>query len=455
VSAITDNCWKEWAKAGLGSTELTNEPTTLPLSAAGSLDLPVRRLGAAAQAPAPPPAPAPPSAPAAPSAAASAVEVSVVMPCLNEADTVATCVRKAVAALASAGIDGEVIVADNGSTDGSQDLARAAGARVVDVTRRGYGAALMGGIAAASGRFVVMGDADDSYDFAEIPKFVEQLRAGRDIVQGCRLPSGGGTIAEGAMPFLHRWWGNPMFSMLTRWWFRAPIHDVYCGMRGFTRAWYERLGQRCTGMEFATEMIIKSARTSARFAEVPITLHKDGRRAHPPHLKTFRDGWRTLRFFLMCSPKWLFLEPGRVLVLLGLIGYALALPGMTVRGVTFDLNTLLFASLALIVGCEAILFAVGTKTFAIREGLMPPDPRVERFFKRFTLERSAALGSAALVTGIGFLAVAVYQWWRVDFGNLDYAVTTRWVITGATLTALGLHAVLASFFLGILRIPHR
>jgi glycosyltransferase involved in cell wall biosynthesis len=376
------------------------------------------------------------------------------MPCLNEADTVVTCVTKALTAIRQANINGEVVVADNGSSDGSQQLAEQAGARVVNVPRKGYGAALMGGIAAANGRYVVMGDADDSYDFLELPRFVEKLRAGHDIVQGCRLPSGGGTIAPGAMPFLHRWWGNPMFSVITRWWFRAPIHDVYCGMRGFTREWYENLDQRCTGMEFATEMIIKSARLRGRFAEVPITLHKDGRRAHPPHLKTFRDGWRTLRFFLMCSPKWLFLVPGRLLILLGLIGYAVALPGVEIRGVHFDLNTLLFATLALLVGFQAILFALGSKTFAIREGLMPPDPRMDRFFSRFTLERTAAAGVLAVLVGVVLLSVAVVQWWRVDFGDLDPQATGRWVIAGATLTALGFQAILASFFLGILRIAH-
>src|SRR5262245_32245392 len=224
-------------------------------------------------------------------------ELSVVIPCLNEADTIGTCVEKAQRALREAAIVGEVVVADNGSTDGSREIAARLGARVVAVAERGYGNALMGGIAAARGRFVLMGDADDSYDFLELPKFVARLREGHDLVQGCRLPAGGGTVRPGAMPFLHRYLGNPLFSMLARWWFAAPIHDVYCGMRGFRKAWYERLGQRCTGMEFATEMIVKSSLFGASIAEVPITLHPDGRRAHAPHLRTFRDGWRTLRFF--------------------------------------------------------------------------------------------------------------------------------------------------------------
>jgi glycosyltransferase involved in cell wall biosynthesis len=226
-------------------------------------------------------------------------------------------------------IAGEVIVADNGSTDGSQTIATRLGARVVPVGARGYGNALMGGIAAARGRFIIMGDADDSYDFLEIPAFVEQLRAGFDLVQGCRFPSGGGTIAPRAMPFLHRWCGNPLFSRLVRWWFKAPVHDVYCGLRGFTKAFYERLEQRCTGMEFATEMIIKASLYRTRITEIPITLQPDGRKSHPPHLKTFRDGWRTLRFFLMYSPRWLFLMPGFLLMVLGCLGYGIAMLGLT------------------------------------------------------------------------------------------------------------------------------
>src|SRR5215471_3071860 len=273
------------------------------------------------------------------------VEVSVVMPCLNEADTLATCIRKARRALIEGAIAGEVIVADNGSTDGSQAIAVHEGARLVRVEARGYGNALMGGIAAAHGKYVIMGDADDSYDFLEIPRFVAKLREGFDLVQGCRLPSGGGKVMPGAMPFLHRWWGNPMFSAMARNMLKAPIHDIYCGMRGFTKALYERLDLRCTGMEFAVEMIIKSSLHGEKIAETPITLHPDGRKAHAPHLKTFRDGWRTLRFLLMYSPRWLFLLPGILLAILGIAGYALALPGVRIHGVAFDAHTLLFASI--------------------------------------------------------------------------------------------------------------
>lgn len=378
------------------------------------------------------------------------LELSIVMPCLNEADTLETCIAKAQRAMSEHGIEGEIIVADNGSTDGSQEIARRMGARIIDVESKGYGSALMGGINAARGRYIIMGDSDDSYDFLEIPRFVEKLREGYDMVQGCRLPAGGGRVMPGAMPFLHRWWGNPMFSLMARRWFRAPIHDVYCGLRGFTKQFYLRLDQRCTGMEFATEMIIKSSLYNAKIAEVPITLHPDGRKAHAPHLKTFRDGWRTLRFFLMYSPRWLFLIPGAMLILAGLAGYALAMPGVTLRGVTFDAHTLLFSSLAILCGYQSIIFAVFAKSFAISEGLMPEDRRITRLFNTINLERGLIIGAGAFVIGIVLLLGAINQWRLADFGRLDYSHTMRWVIPGATLTALGFQTILSSFFISIL-----
>jgi glycosyltransferase involved in cell wall biosynthesis len=382
-------------------------------------------------------------------------EVSIVMPCLNEADTLATCIDKAHRALRDAGIDGEVIVGDNGSTDGSPAIAAEHGARVVPVPVRGYGSALMGAIESARGRYVIMGDADDSYDFLEAPRFVEQLRRGFGLVQGCRLPSGGGAVRPGAMPPLHRWFGNPALSFLARWWFRTPVHDVYCGMRGFSMETYRRLGLRCTGMEFATEMIIKSSLYRERIAEVPITLHPDGRKAHPPHLRTFRDGWRTLRLFLLFTPRWLFLVPGLVLLALGLAGYALALPGVQIGRATFDAHTLLFASLSLLAGQQAISFALFAKSFAIGEGLLPLDPRTERFFEIATLERGLILGGAMIVVGLGLLAAVAVEWWQVNLGGLDYPHTMRLAIPGATLTAMGLHTVLGSFFVSILGLRRR
>jgi glycosyltransferase involved in cell wall biosynthesis len=385
----------------------------------------------------------------------SEVEVSIVMPCLNEADTLASCIRKATVALELHDIRGEILVADNGSTDGSQRIATQLGARLVNVPTAGYGAALMGGIAVARGQYVVMGDADDSYDFGEAPAFVSLLREGYDLVQGCRLESGGGKVMPGAMPRLHQWWGNPMFSLLARRWFHAPVHDVYCGLRGFSKDAYARMDQRCTGMEFATEMIIKASLLNMRIGEVPITLHPDGRKSHAPHLNTFRDGWRTLRFFLLCSPRWLFLIPGVFLFVCGVAGYAIALPGVTVRGVTFDAHTLLFASLAAILGYQAVLFAVLSKVFAVAEGLLPEDPRVTRFFERFPLETALVAGAVSMLVGITLLGGAVRQWSVVDFGNLDYAHTMRWVIPGVTLTALGFQTVLWSFFTSLLAMRRR
>jgi glycosyltransferase involved in cell wall biosynthesis len=382
-------------------------------------------------------------------------EVSIIMPCLNEADTLAACIGKARRALNEQEISGEIIVADNGSTDGSQTIAMRLGARLVNVRDKGYGSALMGGILAARGEYIIMGDADDSYDFLETPKFVEKLREGFDLVQGCRLSSGGGVVKPGAMPFLHRAWGNPMFSFLARWWFRSPLHDVYCGLRGFRKDVYCLLDQRCTGMEFATEMIIKASLYGAKIAEVPITLHPDGRKDRAPHLRTFRDGWRTIRLFFMCSPRWLFLVPGLVLILLGMTGYAVAMPGITLGAVTFDAHTLLFASLAILCGYQSILFAILTKTFAINEGLLPEDPRMNRFFKLVNLERGLITSSMTLLVGLALLIIAINQWRLKSFGHLDYAQTMRLVVPGATLTALGFQTVLSSFFVSILGMRQR
>jgi glycosyltransferase involved in cell wall biosynthesis len=385
----------------------------------------------------------------------TAPELSVVMPCLNEAETIGTCIQKAHEFLHRYKVQGEIVVADNGSTDGSQAIATLMGARVVQVEEKGYGNALMGGITAARGRYVIMGDADDSYDFLDLSRFVDKLREGHDLVMGCRLPWGGGTIKPGAMPFLHRWWGNPLFTVMARHWFGAPINDVYCGLRGFSKALFERLNLRCTGMEFATEMIIKSSLYREKIAEVPITLHRDGRTAHPPHLKTYRDGWRTLRFFLMYSPRWLFVIPGAMLILLGTIGYVVAMPGLTIHGITFDAHTLLFASLAILCGYQSVLFAIFSKTFAVSEGLMPEDPRLTRFFKIMYLERGLMLSGAGLLLGLGLLLAAVQEWRLASFGHLDYARTMRLVVPGATLTALSFQTILSSFFVSILGMRRR
>jgi glycosyltransferase involved in cell wall biosynthesis len=384
-----------------------------------------------------------------------AIDLTIVMPCLNEAETLAQCIEKAQVGIQRSGVRGEIVVADNGSKDNSVLIAEKLGARVAHVKEKGYGNALRGGIQAASGKWIIMGDADESYDFSETDRFVKKFQEGFELVTGCRLPQGGGTILPGAMPLSHRWLGNPLFSRMARHMFAAPIHDVYCGLRGFTRDLYDRLELRCDGMEFATEMIIKASLHGAHITEIPITLHPDGRKTHAPHLRTVRDGWRTLRFFLVFSPRWLFLVPGFVFALLGLAGYAVALPGLTLGGVTFDAHTLLFSSLAIMMGYQSVLFAICAKSFAISEGLLPKDPRIDWFFKVIYLERGLAIGALAFLAGLILLGVAVLQWRSAHFGRLDYAVTMRWVIPGATLTALGFQTVLSSFFVSILGMKRR
>jgi glycosyltransferase involved in cell wall biosynthesis len=380
----------------------------------------------------------------------SEIDVSVVMPCLNERDTLAACIQKAEEGIRTAGVRGEIIVADNGSTDGSQEIARQMGARVLAVRERGYGNALRAGIAAARGKYVVMGDADDSYDFREVGRFYRKLEEGFDLVQGCRLPRGGGTVSPGAMPPLHRWWGNPMFSRIANVWFAAPVNDIYCGLRAFRRDFYHRLGLRCTGMEFATEMIIRSSLSNANIGEIPITLHKDGRTSHAPHLRTFRDGWRTLRFFLLYSPRWLFFFPGLSLIALGAIGYIAVFSSLTLGVMHFDAHTLLFASLFIIMGYQAVIFAVSAWTFATAEGLMPRTARLDRLNVHINLERNIVVGALSLLAGAALLANSLLIWKRAGFGNLDYHSTMRWVIPGVTLTAIGFQTILSSFFLGLL-----
>ena len=380
------------------------------------------------------------------------MNVSVLIPCLNEADTLAACIAGAREGLGAADPEGEVIVADNGSTDGSQEIARREGARVVDVAERGYGSALIAGIREARGRWIIMGDADDSYDFREIPRFVTALADGAELVQGCRLPSGGGTILPGAMPFLHRWVGNPLLSGLVRWWFRAPIRDVHCGLRGFSKAMVERLDLQCTGMEFASEMIVKAAVARVPMAEVPITLRPDGRVSSRRHLRTFRDGWRHLRFLLLYTPRWLFQVPGIALVLLGLAGYAVALPRASIAGIRFDVHTMLVASLAIICGFQAIAFATLARTFAVTEGLLPESSRP---VDPAQLEWGLLVSVALAATGLALIAVAANQWRLAGFGDLDYLRTMRLVVPGVMLTTLGVQLLLASFFLSLLTLGRR
>ncbi len=388
----------------------------------------------------PRPAPSEPSFP---------VEVSVIMPCLNEEDTVGACVEQAMRAFRESGIQGEVIIADNGSTDRSAEIARRCGARIERVAAPGYGNALKGGIASARGRYIVMGDADQSYDFSVLEPFIARLRSGAELVQGCRLPSGGGRVLPGAMPWSHRWIGNPMFSTLVRLWFGAPIHDVYCGYRAFSRELYDRLDLQCDGMEFAVEMVIKASLIKARIGEVAITLHPDGRKSHPPHLRTFRDGWRTLRFFLLYCPRWLFIRPGLLMMAAGLAGYGIAMPGLRIAGLRFDAHTLLFASLALILGTQAFSFGIIAKVVAAIEGILPVDARLKRLRAALTLERCLLTTGLGFLAGTALLGMAVFQWWRAGFGDLDYQSTMRWVIPGATLCTLSFQLMLTAFLLSI------
>ena len=385
----------------------------------------------------------------------SELTLSIVIPCLNEADTLEICLRQAMKGISELDCEAEIIVADNGSIDGSDRIAEALGARVVRVEERGYGAALMGGIAAARGRYLIMGDADASYDLGESPKFVEALARGNDLVMGCRLPAGGGHVAPGAMPHLHKYVGNPLFSALARAWFKAPINDVYCGMRGFTKDLYLRLDQRCTGMEFATEMVIKASLIRARIVEVPITLYPDQRRSHAPHLRTFRDGWRTLRFFLLFSPRWLFGVPGVALILCGVFAAGLAYPGVKIGRMGFDVHTLLFAGLFILLGVQMVLFGVLAKAYAVAQGLLPASSLMRHATRWLHLETGIVSGVLCSLAGLALLAWAFLEWRAVDFGVLNYSQTMRIAIPGVTLAAVGVQIVLASFLLGVFSLPHR
>jgi glycosyltransferase involved in cell wall biosynthesis len=380
------------------------------------------------------------------------LEVSVVMPCLNEARTLPTCVAAALRFLSEHGVSGEVVVADNGSTDGSQDIARQAGARVVDVEERGYGSALRGGIAAARGRFVIMADADASYDFSASYPFLEKLRLGYEFVMGNRFA---GAIEKGAMPFKHKL-GNPVLTAIGRLFFKSPIRDFNCGMRGFSRAAIQRLDLRTEGMEFASEMVIKATILGLRIAEIPITLRKDGRE-RPPHLRTWSDGWRNLRFMLLFSPRWLFLAPGIFLFLLGGAGVASISRGTLhiIPGVGLDVHTMLVCGLLCLIGHQLIVFAVFTKLFAVSEGLHPTSKRGRLLSWASHLE--TGLMTAALIGLLGFalLVIALLRWRSVGFGRLNPLVTMREVIPAVTLIGLAFQTAFGSFFLNILTLRRR
>jgi glycosyltransferase involved in cell wall biosynthesis len=380
------------------------------------------------------------------------IELSVVMPCLNESATVGICIKKILKAMAQYQIRGEVIVADNGSTDGSQQIALNSGARVVPIETRGYGSALRGGIAAAKGRFVLMGDADDSYDFTHLNEFVAKLREGYDLVMGNRFQGG---ILPGAMPPLHRYLGNPVLSAIGRLLFKSPVGDFHCGLRAFRKEAIEKLGLRTLGMEFASEMIVKATAFHLRIAEIPTTLSPDGR-DRAPHLRTWRDGWRHLRFLLLYSPRWLFLYPGVILFVAGTVVAALLLPGPKRIGtVGFDVHTLLFAAMAMLTGFQSIVFATFTKVFAISEGLLPEDPRLSRLFRYITLELGLAVGIFLVLAGTGAWVLGLAYWRAHHFGALDPEKTLRIVIPGLVGFTLGFQIILSSFFLSVLGMARR
>jgi len=373
------------------------------------------------------------------------LELTILMPCLNEAATVAACVDAAQQALRDLGVPGEVLVADNGSTDGSRELAAAHGARVVPVAERGYGAALLAGIEAARGRYVVMGDADLSYDFSEAGRYLDKLREGYDLVMGNRFD---GAIEPGAMPSLHRYVGNPVLSGLGRLFFGSPVGDFHSGMRGFRRDAMTGLHLRTTGMEFASEMIVRASLAKLRIGEVPTTLRPD-RRGRPPHLRTWRDGWRHLRFLLLYSPRWLFLYPGAILALVGLVASAALLP-------TPRVHTLVYAAMLVIIGFQTIVFAAFTKIFAINEGLLPPDRRLDRVFRVVTLEVGLVLGVIMVAAGIAGSLYALAVWEQTAFGALDASsLAMRIVIVSSSAIALGVQVILSSFFFSILGLRRR
>ncbi len=380
-----------------------------------------------------------------------ALELSIVMPCLNEAETLAVCLRKARRFLETNGVRGEVLVADNGSTDGSQAIA-AKNARMVAVEKRGYGAAILGGIAAARGRFVIVGDADDSYDFANLMAFLEKLRAGADLVMGNRFSGG---IAPGAMPPLHRYLGNPVLSFLGRLFFQIDIGDFHCGLRGFARDRMLALGLRTTGMEFASEMVVRSALAGYNIAEVPTTLKKAGR-SRPPHLRTWSDGWRHLRFLLMFSPQWLFLYPGLFLIGFGLLSSLLIVPGTFYIGsVGIDIHTFMVGCAAIHVGFQSISFAIVARRYGIAKGFIPRSDRYGSLLDSLTLERMLVFGVSLFVLGATGVIRCISIWVSAGFGPLQYASLVRILLLSLTAISAAIQSALTAFLAGIIEIPLR
>ena len=380
--------------------------------------------------------------------AGEACEFSLVMPCLDEAETLEICIRKAKGFIERSGISAEVIVADNGSTDGSQEIAVANGARLVEVERKGYGSALMGGIAEARGKYVIMGDSDNSYDWSALEPFVDKLREGYDLVMGNRFKGG---IAPRAMPPLHRYFGNPLLTFIGRLFFNSPVGDIQCGLRGFSREAFERLDLQCTGMEFASEMVMKASLLGLNIAEVPTTLSPDGR-TRPPHMRSWRDGWRNLRLALIYSPRWLFLYPGLVILGVGLGIMLVEITGPVKIGrATFDTNTMLFGGLFMVLGVIISSFAVLAKVFAVNTGMLPPSRNVDRFLRVFTLERGVLIGLVLTLVGMAGLAYAFFFWESRSFGELVLSEIMRITIPSVTFSIIGIYVIFSSFFIAALQ----
>jgi glycosyltransferase involved in cell wall biosynthesis len=378
--------------------------------------------------------------------------VTILMPCLNEAETLAFCVRQAVTALRDNNVAGEVVVADNGSTDGSQKIATEEGARVVDVPVRGYGAALIAGIEAARGKYILMADADASYHFEHLPRFLPKLEEGYDLVMGNRFS---GSIEPGAMPPLHRYLGNPVLSTIGRIFFRIPVRDFHCGLRAFRRDPILALNLRTTGMEFASEMVVKSSLASLRMTEVPTTLSPDGR-SRPPHLRSWRDGWRHLRFLLLFSPRWLFFYPGIFTFFAGLLLSLWLLPGpQTIGRWTFDVDTLTYSLGLVLIGAHISVFAVSARVFGTQEGFLPRNPKFERIFNYINLEVGLIFGGTLLLIGLGILGYALYIWHNAGFGDLSAQRMLRLTLPSATCFMLGVEAIFGSFFLSLLGMNRR
>ncbi len=378
------------------------------------------------------------------------LEITILMPCLNEAESIAGCVKEALGAIAESDVQGEVLIADNGSSDGSQEIAQSLGARVVDVKERGYGSALIGGIKAAKGKYILMGDADGSYNFGELPKFLAELKKGNDLVMGCRMPRGGGKVLPGAMPWKNRYIGNPILSFLGRLFFDCKVTDFHCGLRAFSREKILSLQLVCSGMELASEVVVKAVINKFKISEVPITLRPDAR-SKAPHLRPWRDGWRHLRFLLLFSPRWLFFYPGLFLMFIAIVAFgALTIGPVSIKGVTFDTNTLLASSAILVAGLQMVFSSVFAKIYCVKVGLMPETPIIKELLKSNPFELGIAVGLTLLSIGVLLLVAAFVSWGDAGFGNLTYPDTLRLVIPSITAISVGCQVIFGGFMIAVL-----